>query len=52
MSLMYQEVCCTNITSGIIKDINIERRNKWRKFETVNLDTILDTSLTLAAIKT
>ena len=39
MGLMYQEVCCTNITSGIIKNMKIEPRNKWRKAETVNLDT-------------
>jgi len=25
---MYQEVCCTNITSVIIKDMKIELRNK------------------------
>ena len=25
---MYQEVCCSNITSGIIKEIKIDPRNK------------------------
>ena len=45
MSLMYQEVCYTNITNGIIKGMKIELKNKWRKAETVNLDTSLDTSI-------
>ena len=51
MSLMYQEVCYTNITNDIIKGMKIESSNKWRKAETLNLDTSLDTSSTLAFIK-
>ena len=45
-------MCWSNITSGIIKDMKIEPRNKWRKAETVNLDTRIDTNLTLAFIET
>ena len=52
MSLRYQEVGWTNITSGIIKDMKIESWNKWIKVETVNLDTSLDTRLILASIVT
>ena len=28
---MYQEVCYSNISSGIIKDMKFDPRNKWRK---------------------
>ena len=49
---MYQEVGWTNITSGIIKDMKIEVTNKWRKAYLDKLDTSLDTSSTLASIKT
>ena len=42
---MYQEVCKVYIIGGIIKDIKIEPRNKWRKTDLVILDTGLDTSI-------
>ena len=39
---MYQEVCCSNISSGIIKDMKVDPRNKWRKaVVSLNLDTCL-----------
>ena len=44
---MYQKVCCLNISSGFIKDMKIDSRNKWRKDVSLNLDT----SSTDAAIK-
>ena len=44
---MYQEVCCSNIASDIIKDMKVDLRNKWRK--TVSLS--LDTSSTDAAVE-
>jgi len=28
LGLIYQEVCCLNISSGIIKDINVDPRNR------------------------
>ena len=52
MSLMYQEICCSNKTSGIIKYMKIELGNKWRKIDLVKLDTSLYTSLILASIET
>jgi len=41
---MYQEVYCSNITSGIIKDMKIDQRNKWRKTVSLKFDAKLDTS--------
>ena len=52
MSLMYREICCLDIISGIIKDMKIEPRNKRRKVNSVKLGTSLDTSPLLASIKT
>ena len=40
MSSRYQEVYWSNITSGIINDMKDEPKNKWRKVETVNLNTL------------
>ena len=36
---MYQKVCCSNISSGFIKDMKIDSRNKWRKDVSLSLDT-------------
>ena len=36
---MYQEVCYSNISSGIIKDMKDGPRNKWRKTISLSLDT-------------
>ena len=44
---MYQEVCKVFILSGIIKDMKIDPKNKWRKI----VSTSLDTSLNIAYIK-
>ena len=35
---MYQVVCYSNISSGIIKDMKVDPRNKWEKV-VLNLDT-------------
>ena len=48
LGLMYQEVCEIYFTSGIIKVLKIEPRNKWRKVNSVKLDT----SSTLLSIET
>ena len=45
---MYQEICCLNISSGIIKDMKFDQRNKSKK-KVVSLK--LDTNLTLATIE-
>ena len=37
--LMYQEVLCSATSSGIIKDMKIDPRNKWRKAGSLKLDT-------------
>ena len=42
---MYQHVCEVYFTSGIIKDMKIEPRNKWRKADSVKLNTSLNTSM-------
>ena len=42
---MYQEVCKVYILRGIIKDMKIDSKNKWRKVDSVILDTKLDTSI-------
>ena len=42
---MYQEVCCSKTSSGIIKNIKIDQINKWRKVVWLKLDTSLDTSI-------
>ena len=42
---MYQEVCKVYILRGIINDIKIDSKNKWRKVDSVILDTKLDTSI-------
>ena len=52
MSLMYQEICCLDILSGIIKNMKIEPRNKWRKVDSMKIGTSLDTSSLLVSIKT
>jgi len=31
LGLMYQEVYCSNISGGIIKDMKFDPRNKWQK---------------------
>jgi len=31
LGLMYQEVCYSSIWNGIIKDMKVDPRNKWRK---------------------
>ena len=36
---MYQEVCYSNISGGIIKDMKADSRNKWRKVVSLSLDT-------------
>ena len=36
---MYQEVCCSNICSGIIKDMKVDPRNRGRKVVLLSLDT-------------
>ena len=41
LGLMYQEVCCANISSGVIKDMKADPRNKWRKAVSYSLDTSL-----------
>ena len=46
MGLIYQEVCCSNISSSIFKDMKIDIRNKRRKI----VSLILDKSLIDAAI--
>ena len=38
LDLMYQVVCCSNISGGIIKDMKVDPRNKWEKV-VLNLDT-------------
>ena len=35
---LYQEICCSNISSGFIKDMKINPINKWRKASSLNLD--------------
>ena len=40
MGLMYQGVCCSNISSGIIKDIKVNPRTKWRKTVSLSLDNL------------
>ena len=40
---MYQEACCLNISSDIIKDMKIEPRNKWRKADLDKLNTSFET---------
>ena len=42
---MYEEVCKVYILRGIIKDMKIDSKNKWRKVDSVILDTKLDTSI-------
>ena len=39
LGLMYQEVCYSNISGGIIKDMKADSRNKWRKVVSLSLDT-------------
>ena len=39
LGLMYQGVCCSNMSSGIIKDIKVDPRNRWRKAFSLSLDT-------------
>ena len=39
LGLMYQEICCSNISSGIIKGMKFDPRNKWRKIVTLKLNT-------------
>ena len=36
---MYQGVCCSNITSDIIKDMKVDPKNKWRKVVSLSLNT-------------
>ena len=36
---MYQEVCYSNISGDIIKDMKVDLRNKWRKVVLLSLDT-------------
>jgi len=36
---MYQEVFCSNISSSIIKDMEVDPRNKWRKTVSLKLNT-------------
>ena len=36
---MYQEVCCSNITNDIIKNMKVDQRNKLRKIVSLSLDT-------------
>ena len=38
LGLIYQEVCCSNISSGIFKIMKIDPRKKWRKADSVSLD--------------
>ena len=48
---MYQQACEAYFTSGIIKDIKIDPRNKWRKAVSLKLDTSFDTSIYLDLMK-
>ena len=41
LGLMYQEVCCSCISSGFIKEMKDNLRNKWRKADSLSLDTSL-----------
>ena len=36
---MYEEVCCSNISSDIMKDMEFDPRNKWRKAISLKLNT-------------
>ena len=36
---MYHQMCEVYFTSGIIKDMKIDSRNKWRKIVSLKLDT-------------
>ena len=36
---MYQVVCCSNISSGIIKDMKVDPRNNWKKVVPLSLNT-------------
>ena len=36
---MYHQLCEVYFTSGIIKDMKIDPKNKWRKVVSLNLDT-------------
>ena len=38
MGLIYQEVCWSNISSGIFKFMKIDPRKKWLKFASLSLD--------------
>ena len=38
MDLIYQEICCSNISNGIFEDMKIDPRNKWRKADSLSLD--------------
>ena len=42
---MYQQLCEVYFTSGIIKGIKIDPRNRWRKVISLNLDPCFDTSI-------
>ena len=42
---MYQEVCHSATSSGIIKDMKIDPTNKRKKACSLKLDTSLDTSI-------
>ena len=47
LGLMDQEICCSNISSGFIKDMKIDPRNEWRKVGSLSFNR----SLTYNAIK-
>ena len=51
MDLIYQKICKISILSGIIKDIKIDLRNKWRKADSIILDINLDTTIYRDLIK-
>ena len=38
LGLMYQEVCCSNISSGTFKEMKIDPRKKWRKADSLSLN--------------
>ena len=45
LGLMYRQVCEVYFTSGIIKGMKFDPKNKWRKVVSLKLDTRLDTSI-------
>ena len=36
---MYQKICYSSISNGIIKDIKVDSKNEWRKIVSLSLNT-------------